>query len=96
VEVDAHIDKRHPFCPSGIRKAIRRRIVKDWWNRPRIGRALGIVSENFVRHEMTDYENLLAEGSLSLDEARRAVAPIVREVIRSWSHCAFEGNKPEA
>lgn len=36
-----------------------------------------------VRHRETDYDELLASG-LGRHEARERVAPIVREVVRSW------------
>jgi hypothetical protein len=74
-EVDAHIDRRHPFCPPDVRESITRRIIERWWDSGRIGRAFGIVSENFVRHAMTDYERLLYAHHLERKRARQMVAP---------------------
>lgn len=84
-QVREHIGKCHPLCPADIQEKITYRIVTRSWSSSRIGRAFGIVSENFVRHELTSYETLMKKHRLTRAEARQVVASDIRDIIQSWS-----------
>ena len=95
-QVMKHIGKCHPLCPVDVQEKIIYRIVTRSWSSLRIGRAFGIVSENFVRHELTSYESLMKKHHLTREEARHVVASQVRDIIQSWSAEARAVDRDEA
>ncbi len=46
--------------------------------------AVGITMQTFLRHNMTDYDQLLLEG-VKREEAKRRVQPRVNRMIELWS-----------
>jgi len=53
----------------------------DAWGE--VGRAVGIVMQSMLRHEMTEYETLLLHG-VDREEARRRVQPKIQVMLRVW------------
>ncbi|MDF2980891.1 MAG: hypothetical protein K0Q69_663 [Devosia sp.] len=82
-EIKAHLRQHHPHCPEWIRHELYRLIRGRHWPGP-LGQAVGITMENFVRHEMTDYEMLFNLHGMTSEEARKLVRPEVSDIIASW------------
>lgn len=49
----------------------------------KLGRAVGIVMDGLLRHQMTEYETLLLHG-VDREEARRRVQPKIQAMLRVW------------
>lgn len=82
-DVKRHIAEHHPACPTQIKKQIVFRVCSRHWREATVGLAVGLAMENYVRHEMTDYDTLLAAGQ-DRDDARKAVRQTVDAIIREW------------
>ena len=82
-EIKAHMPVHHPNCPEWIRHELYRRIRERRWAE-RLGRAVGITMEKYVRHELTQYELLFGLKGMTKEEARRLVRPEVSGIIASW------------
>ena len=81
--LDLHIKTHHPGCPRKAREAlIAKIIVRDWRNLT-MGNAVGITMENYLRHEISGYDNLLRLG-VGRDEARRLIRPQVNAILQLW------------
>jgi hypothetical protein len=84
-EVEAHLRTHHPNCSPIFQRQIIERVCRRGWTRnTTIGAAVGITTENFVRHNFTEYDALLGERGLSRDEARLIVRKAINLVLDSW------------
>lgn len=80
--VARHIRKKHPACPEFAVKHFAREISgREWTPGVKLGRAVGIVMQSILRHEMTEYETLLLHG-VDREEARRRVQPKIQGCLR--------------
>ncbi len=83
--VQAHVLSNLRGCPDDIAAEIVGRVVERTWSPPvELGRAVGLVATNLVRHRLTDYERMLDVNGLTREEARLAVAPEVEAIIAGW------------
>ncbi len=84
-DVWRHIRANHGACPEGIAEEIVRRVCERTWSPPvEVGRGVGIVATNLVRHRMTEYDRLFEIDGLTREEARLIVQPEVDAIIASW------------
>lgn len=82
-DVRAHIRKHHPRCPDFAVDYFAAEVSKKRWEDARLGTAVGITIENFLRHQMTDYEQMLLVG-VDRAEARRRAFIRIRAMMDSW------------
>ena len=79
-----HIRKKHPGCPEFAVEYLAKEISgREWTPGVRLGRAVGIVMQSILRHEMTEYETLLLHGA-DREEARRRVQPKIQAMLKVW------------
>lgn len=84
-EVLEHIRRHYPSCPGKDAQKIAFRIRrKPWTEGTTIGRAVGIMVPNYVRHKMTQYEYLMNSLELTSEEARIVVADDVKDIWQDW------------
>jgi hypothetical protein len=84
--VQAHMRAKHGRCPEDVLEKIVRRVIARAWSPPvELGRAVGIIASNFVRHQLTDYERMLDVNGMTREEARVIVAAEVEGIIASWA-----------
>jgi hypothetical protein len=82
--VRKHMDKHFPACPPLHREQIVTTASERTWENASIGKAVGIVVTNYIRHRLTDYEVLMRRHRLTREEARIIEAEKVRDIWRSW------------
>ena len=80
-----HLREFHPGTPQVHALEIAERIAKRSWDRATLGKVVGIVITNYVRHELTDYERLLRAPGIAREEARMLVHKNVADVLATWS-----------
>lgn len=80
-----HLREFHPGTPQVHALEIAERIAKRTWERATLGKVIGIVITNYVRHELTDYERLLRVPGMAREEARWLVHEDVADVLATWS-----------
>ena len=85
-----HIMLRHPRCPDFAALFFANEVAERDWKNATLGKAVGITMQNFLRHQMTDYDQLLMCG-VDRHEARRRVQPRVQAMIASWSGSPRKG-----
>lgn len=83
-EVKAHMLLNHPGCPEDIVKYVVYMLRRERWDVP-IGRAVGITLQNYVRHHITNYDDLYRIKGLTQEEARLIVRGAVNDIIRDWA-----------
>ncbi|TPL75950.1 DUF2293 domain-containing protein [Mesorhizobium sp. B2-3-15] len=83
-EVIGHIRIHHPGCPKKTCLTIAARVSAKDWKGLKLGAAVGIELQKYIRHSLTDYDELLRSRIMTRDEARAFIAPHVEEVLRSW------------
>jgi hypothetical protein len=79
-----HLRIHHPGCPKEISRAIAERVSAKEWSGATIGAAVGIELQNFIRHTLTDYDELIRSRTMTREEARAFIAKDVRKVLRIW------------
>jgi len=94
--VAAHVRARHPRCPEEIVEAIVQRASARRWNPPvTLASAVGRIMSAYVRHQLTDYDQLLhMRIGLTQEEARLIVGDQVNDIIKGWGHPAAGGDDP--
>ncbi|MBG0810805.1 DUF2293 domain-containing protein [Methylosinus sp. H3A] len=93
-DIRDHLKKHHPNCPNRHVRAIVNRVAGRYWVDASIGTAVGIVMDGYIRHQLTDYDALLAK-SVKREDARAKVKSIVDYTLKSWSCDAIKLNKTE-
>jgi hypothetical protein len=79
-----HFAKHHPGCPEfAVRFFVNEISSRDWKN-VSLGKAVGICLQTVLRHQMTDYDQLLLCG-VQRNEARNRVQPRINAMIASWA-----------
>jgi hypothetical protein len=79
-----HLRTHHPGCPKEISLAIAERVSAKEWRGATIGAAVGIELQNFIRHTLTDYDELIRSRTMTREEARAFITKDVSNVLRSW------------
>ena len=82
--VRKHLLRHHPACPPLVREKILYRVIDRTWDCS-IGCAVGLSIQNFVRHELTDYEQLYRVPGLTKEEARLIIKDEVKDIIARWA-----------
>ena len=78
-----HLRRKHPGCPDFAVAYFSTEIAGKEWKSVTLGKAVGITMQNFLRHQMTDYETLLLLG-MGREEARLRVQPRINAMLRVW------------
>lgn len=78
-----HLRRKHPGCPDFAVAYFSTEIARKEWKGVTLGKAVGITMQNFLRHQMTDYETLLLLG-MDRGEARLRVQPRINAMLRVW------------
>ncbi|MFK0688794.1 DUF2293 domain-containing protein [Mesorhizobium sp. IMUNJ 23033] len=79
-----HMRVHHLGCPKKTRLTIAARVSAREWKDVRLGAAVGIELQKYVRHSLTDYDELLRSKMMTREEARTFIAPQVEEILRVW------------
>lgn len=82
-DVRNHIKYHHPGCPEFAVDFFAAEVAGRTWGKCTIGKAVGIVIQTFVRHHMTDYDQLLLVG-IDREEAKRRVQPRINAMLATW------------
>jgi hypothetical protein len=82
--IEQHIRRAHPACPDFAVAYFVAEIAQKEWQGASLGMAVGITMQNFLRHDMTEYDHLLMIG-MDREEARRRVQPRINAMIAVWS-----------
>jgi hypothetical protein len=84
-EVEEFIRREYPACPEFAVAYFAPRICtvpKNWRSAP-IAEAVEVTMQNELRHQLTDYDQLMLTG-VRRKEARRRVQPRLDAMIQSW------------
>lgn len=81
--VEQHIRHNHPGCPDFAVAFFAKEIASRSWKYAKLGQAVGITMQTFLRHEMTEYDTLLLHG-MDREEARRRVQPRINAMLQVW------------
>ncbi|MGX8007810.1 DUF2293 domain-containing protein [Mesorhizobium sp. ORM8.1] len=79
-----HMRIHHPGCPKKSCLTIAARVSAKNWRGRKLGAAVGIELQKYIRHSLTDYDELLRSKMMTRNEARSYIAPQVQEVLREW------------
>ena len=80
------LDVHFPSSPIAVRESVALRAAQMQWARSTaIVSAVSRLMHTCVRHDFTDYENLMRKHKLTRDEARLVVAKEVQEIFQSWT-----------
>lgn len=82
-DVCLHIRRKHPGCPDFAVDFFAREVARKDWNGCKLGTAVGITMQSILRHQMTDYDQLLLIG-IDRSEAKRRVQPRINAMIATW------------
>ena len=78
-----HLRRKHPGCPDFAIAYFSEEIARKDWKGASLGKAVGITMQNYLRHQMTDYETLLLTG-MDREEARSRVQPRIDAMLKVW------------
>lgn len=84
-EVEYFIRREYPRCPEVAVRYYAREICtrpKNWQG-VSIEAAVDVTMKNHLRHEFTDYDQMLMVG-VHRKDARQRVKPRVRAMVASW------------
>ncbi|MGX9180541.1 DUF2293 domain-containing protein [Mesorhizobium sp. BHbdii] len=79
-----HMRIHHPGCPKKTCLTIAARVSARDWKGLKLGAAVGMELQKYVRHSFTDYDELLRSKMMTREEARAFVAKQMEEILRSW------------
>lgn len=63
--------------------------AKDWRGL-KLGAAVGIELQKYIRHSLTDYDDLLRSKMMTREETRAFIAPQVKGILRVWKRPALK------
>jgi len=78
-----HLRRNHPGCPDFAVAYFAEVIAERDWKNASLGQAVGITLQNYLRHELTEYETLLLHG-MDRKEARAKVQPRIDAMLKTW------------
>ena len=82
--IEKHIRRNHPGCPDFAVTFFTAEVAKKNWKDATLGQAVGITMQTYLRHEMTDYDQMLLVG-VERKEAKRRVQPKINAMLASWA-----------
>jgi len=83
-EILKGIKAKLPSCPHKHARQILKIIARRYWQETRLTAVVERVAGNYVRHDLTDYEELMNVHGLTQEEARIAVEDEVQDILRDW------------
>jgi len=75
---------RFPSCPGYFRDEIAERLAARTVPPGLESRAVDEMARSVIRHQLTDYDALLTEHTLSREEARQIVEAEVEDWLADW------------
>jgi|GEM_PF-3304068 len=82
-ELGMHLKAHHPGCPKRVRKKLISNIIERPWVGISLGGAVGITIENYLRHNISGYDNLLRLG-IDRKYARKLIRPQIDAILALW------------
>ena len=89
-DVMRHMRIHHPGCPKKTCLTISARISARDCAGLKLGAAVGIELQRLVRHDFTDYDELLRSRMMTREEARAFIKPQVERILRAWRKPALK------
>lgn len=89
-DVLRHMRIHHPGAPKKTCLTIAARVGAKNWKGLKLGAAVGIELQSYIRHNWTDYDVMLHSGMMTRDEARAFIEPQVKEILRAWRKPALK------
>lgn len=80
----AQVRARFPSCPGYYRDEIAERLAARGIPPGLERQAVEEMVRSVIRHQLTDYDALLTEHTLSREEARQTVEPEVADWLAEW------------
>jgi len=78
------VAKIFPACPHKHARRILKLVSARHWFDIKLGALVEQVAGNYVRHDLTDYDDLIDRHGLDPQEARVAVADEIADILRDW------------
>jgi len=76
--------QHHPRCPACHAHPIILRVLSKRHEREiTLGEAVGLEMQNYIRHELTNYDKKLGAGGEKAD-CRAAIKDKIRRIIAKW------------
>ncbi len=84
-EVEYFIRREYPGCPEFAVVRFASQICSEPknWRDATVATAVGVTMQNMLRHQLTDYDQLMLVG-VRRKEARHRVQPKIDAMIASW------------
>lgn len=82
----AQVRARFPSCPGYYRDEIAERLAARGVPPGLERQAVEEMARSVIRHQLTDYDALLTEHTLSREEARQIVEPEVADWLAEWGY----------
>ncbi|WP_373237801.1 DUF2293 domain-containing protein [Cohaesibacter celericrescens] len=93
-QIETALSRHFPYCPEDHRiQIIDNVLAKDWDKKTSMTQAVSIVVHNHIRHQMTDYENLIGKSGILREETRIIVKPELDDWFEYW-HSGTDTLKP--
>lgn len=83
-EILKGIDKNLPTCSYRHSRQILKVIARQYWLGLKLSAVIEQVATNYIRHELTDYDDLIDHHGLTPEEARIAVEREISETLGDW------------
>lgn len=80
------VHARFPSCPGYFRDEIAERLAARTVPPGMERQAVENMARSVIRHQLTGYDDLLAEHTLSREEARQIVEPEVEDWFAAWEN----------
>lgn len=78
------VDRVFPACPHKHTRRILKIVSARHWFDIKLSAVVEQVAGNVIRHELTDYDDLIDRHGLDPDEALVAVEGEVGDILRDW------------
>ncbi|ESZ11896.1 DUF2293 domain-containing protein [Mesorhizobium sp. L48C026A00] len=85
-----HMRIHHPGCPKKTCLTMAARVSARDWKGLKLGAAVGIELQKYIRHSYTNYDELLRSRMMTREEARAFIAPQVEGILRAWKRPALK------
>jgi hypothetical protein len=89
-DVVRHLRIHHPGCPKKTCLTIAARISAKNCDGRKLGAMVGIELQSYVRHNLTDYDELRRSRMMTREEARAFIEPQVEGILRAWRKPALK------
>ncbi|PLW77929.1 DUF2293 domain-containing protein [Cohaesibacter celericrescens] len=94
-QIEDALIRHFPHCPQEHSQPILEKVLmRDWDKKTSMTKAVSIVVHNYIRHQMTDYDQIIGKSGITRDEARIIVKHEVQDWFDYW-HTGADSCKPE-